>query len=231
MRLLIVNPNTSEGVTARIAAAVEADAGPGEHFITVSAASGPRLIVTEADAIAATEGVLQAVARQEGEMDGIVLASFGDTGAESLRLRYPRIPILGIAEAAFSAARKRGGRFSIVTFAPEVVPSLRLMAERHRMTDTLLRVAAVPRPLAHDPAEVADLLFEELRDLCISCASEGANSVILGGGPLAGLAARIGAACPVPLIDGTRAAVAQLRERILSDGGAQGLRNRQPAER
>lgn len=214
MRLLIVNPNTSAGVTARIAAAARAVAAPGDRFTCVSAASGPPLIVTEEDARAATEGVLQAVAQQDAGMDGIVLASFGDTGAESLRQRYPRTPILGIAEAAFAAAREIGGLFSIVTFAPEVVPSLRVMAERHGMTDRLRRIASVPRALAHDPSDVADLLFDDLRDLCNACAKEGVESVILGGGPLAGLSGRIGRRCPVPLIDGTQAAVAQLRTRL-----------------
>jgi allantoin racemase len=145
------------------------------------------------------------------EIDGIVLGSFGDTGAESLRLRYPDTPILGIAEAAFAAARQIGGRFAIVTFAPEVAPSPRMMAERHGMTEQLMRIAAVPRPLSHDPAEVADLLFDELRALCLSCVSEGAGCIILGGGPLAGLAGRLRPICPVPLIDGTQAAIAQLR--------------------
>jgi len=214
MRLLIVNPNTSEGVTARIRTAAEGVALPGDRFTTVSAASGPRLIVTEEDASAATEGVLTAVARHDREIDGIVLASFGDTGAESLRTRYPAIPILGIAEAAFTAARQIGGRFAVVTFAPEVAPSLRMMVERHRMADRLLRLSAVPRPLSHDPSDVADVLCEELRELCLSCASEGAACIILGGGPLAGLAGRLGPSCPVPLVDGTQTAIAQLRSRL-----------------
>ena len=213
MRLLIVNPNTSEGVTARIRAAADAAARPGDRFTTISAASGPRLIVSEEDAIAATEGVLAAVARHDHKIDGIVLASFGDTGAESLRLRYPETPILGIAEASFLTARRIGGQFSIVTFAPEVAPSLRKMAERHRMTDSLMHIATVPRPLSHDPAEVADVLYDELRELCLSSASEGAGCIILGGGPLAGLAGRLEPSIPVPLLDGTQAAIAQLRSR------------------
>lgn len=211
MRLLIVNPNTSEGVTARIRSAAEAVARPGDRFTTVTAASGPRLIVTEDDASAATEGVLTAVARHDGEIDGIVLASFGDTGAESLRRRYPATPILGIAEASFEAARRIGGRFSIVTFAPEVVPSLYTMTERHGMADLLLGIAAVPRPLSHDPSDVADVLFDEIRGLCLRSVSEGAGCIILGGGPLAGLAGRLEPGFPIPIVDGTQAAIAQLR--------------------
>ncbi len=213
MRLLIVNPNTSAGVTARIAAAAAAVERPDDRFTTVSAVSGPRLIVTEDDTRAATAGVLSAVAQHDGAPDGIVLASFGDTGVDCLRQRNPDIPILGIAEAAFTAARRIGGRFAIVTFAPEVVPSLAEMTRRHAMDDQLQRIAAVPGPLVHDPAEVADLLREDLRDLCIACASEGADSIILGGGPLAGLSETLQPGCPVPLIDGTRAAIAQLRQR------------------
>ena len=47
MRLLIVNPNTSEGVTRRIDAAAQAVARDGDMFKTVSAEFGPELIVNE----------------------------------------------------------------------------------------------------------------------------------------------------------------------------------------
>jgi Asp/Glu/hydantoin racemase len=214
MRLLIVNPNTSDGVTSRIAAAATAVARPEDQFTTVSAASGPPLIVTEADAAEAEAGVLEAVARHEGDVDGIVLASFGDTGAEALRSLHEGLPVLGIAEAAFEAARRIGGAFSIVSFAPEVADSFRRMAERHCMSDRLHRIATLPEPLAHDPADIADALFAPLRDLCLSCAAEGVNCLILGGGPLAGLADRIGPDCPIPVIDGTQAAIDQLRRRL-----------------
>lgn len=214
MRLLIVNPNTSEGVTARIAAAANAVARPEDHFTTVSAAFGPQLIVTETDAAEAEAGVLKAVARHDGDVDGIVLASFGDTGAEALRRLHHGLPVLGIAEAAFEAARQIGGAFSIVSFAPEVGGAFRVMAERHGMSDRLQRIATLPDPLAHDPARIADALFAPLRELCLACADENVASLILGGGPLAGLADRIGPDCPVPVIDGTQAAIHQLRHRL-----------------
>ena len=212
MRVLIVNPNTSDGVTARIDAAAQAVAGPEDRVTTVSAASGPSLIVTDADAAAATVGVLEAIARHKGPIDGVILASFGDTGAAEVKAAYPRLPVLGIAEAAFAEVRSRDEPFAIVTFAPEVALPLETQARRHGVSRTLLRVASAPGPLRHDPADVADALFEPLRDLCNICASEGARSIVLGGGPLAGLAARIAPFCPVSVIDGTQAAIGQMRE-------------------
>ncbi len=221
MRVLIVNPNTSRGVTARIDAAAQAVAAPGDHITTVSAASGPALIVTEADARAATRGVLRAIAAHETPIDGIVLASFGDTGAASVRTRYPGLPVLGIAEAAFAEVQRIGGRFSIVTFAPEVAGSLADKAAEHGVADALIRVVTPPAPLAQDPADVADAMLPAFREMCLQCVLEGAQSVVMGGGPLAGVAQRIAATCPVAVVDGTQAAIAQLRARLAS--GAPGL--------
>jgi len=216
MRLLIVNPNTTPGVTARIDAAAQAVAKPGDRFTTVSAASGPALIVTEADAEAATLGVLQAIAARDGPIDGIVLASFGDTGAREVRRRYPDLPVLGIAEAAFTEVRRIGGPFAIVTFAPEVAGPLSEKAAEHGMAGALMRVASPALPLAHDPADVADRMLPDLLELCRDCEAEGARSIVLGGGPLAGLASTIAPSCAVKVVDGTQSAVGLLRERLVT---------------
>lgn len=217
MRLLIVNPNTSPGTTRRIGDAARAAAQPGEQFTTVSAAFGPELIVTPEDGAEATRGVMAAIRRHDGPVDGIILASFGDTGAEEVRAAWPHLPVIGIAEAAFTAARARGGPFAIVTFAPEVAPSLQEKAEQYGLGDRLTRVAALAEPWHGEPGDVVTERGEAMRDLCEICATEGAQSIVMGGGPLAGLAARIGPRVSVPLIDGTQEAIAQIRAQIRLD--------------
>ncbi len=212
MRLLIVNPNTSPGVTARIDGAAQAVAHPGDRFTTVPAAFGPSLIVTEEDGRAAVAGVLAAIAQHEGDFDGIVLASFGDTGAPEVRAAHAHLPVIGIAEAAFAEVRRRGGPFAIVTFAPEVAAPLHHKSHEHGVLDQLVGIVSPPGPLRHDPADVADSLGLAILDLCRACAVDGAQSVVLGGGPLAGLAHRLQDRCPIPVIDGTQAAVRQLRD-------------------
>lgn len=216
MRLLIVNPNTSPSTTRRIADAAGAAAQPGDDFVTSRAAFGPALIVTPEDGAEAARGVVEAVRRHPDTPDGIVLASFGDTGAEDVHRIWPGIPVIGIAEAAFAAALRIGGPFSIVTFAPEVAEPLRQKAIAHGAGDALLRVAHLKNTLSGDPADLAEALAEPLANLCQSCAEEGAQSVVLGGGPLAGLASRIAPTCPVPVIDGTQEAIVQMRTRLAS---------------
>ncbi len=211
MRLLIVNPNTSAGVTARIAAAAEAVAGPGDSFVTRSAAFGPDLIVTDADAAEAVDGVLATVRAVRAPLDGIVLASFGDTGAAEVRAACPGLPVIGIAGAAFAAARALGGPVGIVTFSDSLVPGLRAMAGRHGLGPSLMGVAAVPGRDPGDPGTVQDRLGAEMTDLCRDMQARGAACIVLGGGPLAGLARRIGPLLRIPVIDGTQAAIGLIR--------------------
>lgn len=218
MRLLIINPNTSDGVTERIGAAAQAVARPEDTIMAVSAASGPRLIVTDEDAEEATIGVLQAIKACPDPFDAIILGSFGDTGAAAVRAAYPTTPVLGIAEAACLAARALDGPFSIVTFTSDMVPSLWKIAEHHNVLEALQEIQSIPGPLAHDPAKVADALAEPLLALCLDCVARGARGIVLGGGPIAGLASRLQPQCPVPIIDGTQTAVLQLRRQLEDHG-------------
>jgi Asp/Glu/hydantoin racemase len=229
MRLLIVNPNTSPGVTDRIAAAAEAVARPGDIFTTRSAAFGPPLIVTARDAAEAVEGVLATLRGHESEVDGIVLGSFGDTGAEEVRALHPGLPVIGLAGAAFAAARALGGPFGIATFGAHLVPSLREMAEAHGLGPRLVGVAALEDGDGGDPSTVQERCADGLARLSRDMARAGAASIVMGGGPLAGLARTIGPSVPVPVVDGVQAAVGLLRSAVSERRPAPGHRPEQGA--
>ena len=218
MRLLVVNPNTSVGVTARIREAAQAVAHPGDRIVTIQAAFGPALIVTEANAAEAARGVVAAVQAHSAAYDGVVLASFGDTGAAEVRKLKPGLPVIGIAGAGFAAVRALGGPFGIVTFGTSLVPGLQAKAREYGLADALIGVEAVPEGDLGDPGTVQARVEKCIARLCSEMASRGARSVLLGGGPLAGLARRIGPDVPVPVIDGTQAAVGLMR--AMTDGAA-----------
>jgi Asp/Glu/hydantoin racemase len=213
MRLLIVNPNTSPGVTRRIDAAAQAAARPGDRFVTVPAAFGPELIVTPEDTAGALEGVLAAVDRNAADADGIVLASFGDTGIDAVRARTTR-PVAGIAHAALTEAAS-AGRFAIVSFSPSVAPSLAGIVDHYGLTDHLDAVHVLPDAQWSDPGEIQVELRAPLLRLCQDVAARGGiDAIVLGGGPLAGLARQFQPEVAVPLVDGTTAAIAHLRREL-----------------
>lgn len=229
MRLLIINPNTSAGVTERIKSAAEAVAMPGDQFTTKSAAFGPELIVTDADTRQAVEGVMATVDAHGGECDGIVLASFGDTGAREVRNMRPGLPVIGIASAAFMAVRALGGRFGIVTFGESVAPPLRRKVEEMSLGDRLIGIACVEGGDLGDPGTVQSRLRTELEARCHDMVALGATSIVLGGGPLAGLAGSLGPSVPVPVIDGTQAAIGLMRA-VAKTGSGTGAAVESPVE-
>ena len=211
MRLLILNPNTSKGTTARIAEAAEAVRAPGDVFWTRCPDWGPDLIVTEADTRRATEAVVATVAGFEEPCDGIVLASFGNTGAAEVQRLRPDIPVLGIATAAFAKAGSLQRPFSIVTFGRALVPGLLGQVEEAGVTDRLVGTLALDLETFGEPGTVQSRYRTELLELCQSAVRDGAECIVFGGGPLAGLAGRLASECPVPLIDGTQTAIDMIR--------------------
>lgn len=211
MRLLIINPNSSTSVTQRIDAAAQAACQPGEAITTICAADAPELIVTPEDALAAETAVTRTLAAWPSQVDGIVLASFGDTGLEAVRART-KVPVVGIAQSAYAMASVLGPRMSIVSFAPSMAAALRKTAMGYGHRDRLVAMHMVEGANWDDPGEIQVKLAPQLLALCQKSAKEDmVASIVLGGGPLAGLAARIQPEVAVPVIDGTTAAIATLR--------------------
>ncbi len=217
MRLLVINPNSSAAVTRRIDAAAQRALLPGESVTTIAAPFGPELIVTPQDARRAEAAVMSAMAERGAGSDGIILASFGDTGLVRVRAGTS-VPVVGIARAAFSVAQTLGDRFAIVSFSPSVAPSLHRIVECYGLSGALAALHCVEGHDWSDPGAIQDELRGPITALCAQTARAGtARSIVLGGGPLAGLAPRIAPEVPAPLIDGTAAAVAMLRS-VLARG-------------
>jgi allantoin racemase len=229
-RILVVNSNTSEGVTARIAAAARAAALPGTSIEAVSAPFGLPLIVTRADWLLAGPATLAALSARRGSYDAAVIACFGDPGLDAAK-ELLEVPVLGISEAAFHAAAMLGRRFGIVSFTAALRPMFEDCLAQHGLAARCAGFRMGP-PFAGDPGRVAEERAEMLVALCRESVEEdGAEAVILAGGPLAGLAPVLAPRVPVPLVDGTAAAVrlAQALVGLAPPGAARPRPQRAPS--
>ncbi len=208
MRLLVANPNTSASITARIEAAARAAASPGTEIVAVTAQMGVPYIVTRAEAAVAACAALELMASAGAGCEAAVIAAFGDPGLDAARELMP-VPVVGLAESSMLTACMIGRRFALVSFAAAFAPWYRDSVDRLGLSS---RFAGV-RCLREGFTSAADVQEEKeaaLVDLCRLAAEEdGADVVILAGAPLAGLAARIGARLPVPVLDCVAAAVRQ----------------------
>jgi Asp/Glu/hydantoin racemase len=211
LRILLINPNTTESVTALVANHARAIASDAATFVAVTGRFGARYISSRASAAIAAHAALDALAQHAAGCDAVYLACFGDPGLAALK-ELSHVPVIGMAEASCLEACNRGRRFAIVTggalWAPMLTEFVAWLGLSERLAG-VRTVAPTGDRIARDP----EAALAELAAACTACAAEdGADVVILGGAALAGLAERIQPSVPIPVLcsvqAGTRAVIA-----------------------
>lgn len=210
MRILLLNPNASPSITELVAREAAKLARPGTEFVPVTGRFGGRYIATRATYAIAAHAALDAWARHADGVDGVLLACFGDPGLAALKELSP-VPVVGMVEASLRAAG--GRRFAIVTGGTSWEPMLREMvtlAGADQRLAAIHTVAPTGAEIARDP----DGALAMLEEACGACARDGAETVILGGAGLAGLAPRLRPRVAIDLIDGLEASVAAIQNAV-----------------
>jgi allantoin racemase len=200
MRLLLINPNTTEAMTARIADHARRFAPAGVRIETRTAAFGYPVIASRASYAVAAHAALEAYS---GGFDAVILACFGDPGLEALR-EVASEPVYGLAQAAFREAEEIGAPFAILTLGRPWVAMLEERVLLARLRAPFLGVFA-SEGTGLDAAREAGAVAARLQGLADEAVRAGARTLILGGAALAGFAS--GLASPARLIDGVEAAV------------------------
>lgn len=77
MRLLIVNPNTSDAMTAAIQEAAQTAAGRGTEVQSVRSRVGPRSVEGHLDEALTAAGAVERVVERESAFDAFVFACYG----------------------------------------------------------------------------------------------------------------------------------------------------------
>lgn len=198
-QLLVINPNTTQEITDKVAAAVRALAPASLSMTAHSGAFGPRYIASRATFAVAGHAALDAFANHGAGADAVLLACFGDPGLDALR-EVSTAPVIGLIEAAVEAALTRGRTYSIVTGGELWRDMLHESLTLRGLTGNLASIRTVAPTggqIAADPDGAIDVLAQACKHVA---QEDGAESVILGGAGLVGLAARIEARANVPVI-------------------------------
>lgn len=204
MRLLLANPNTTAAVTAACAEVARSVAAPGTEIVPLTGEFGARIINSRAENAIAQHALLTLLAKHAAGADAVLLAVSYDTGLLAAR-ELLDIPVVGMTEAAMIAALLLGGRFGLVSFGtPDVYREL----IRERGFDSRLAGLVSVETAATDayarPQAVAERVVGAARKLV---EEDRAEAVVLCGAAMAGMAEKLKAEVPVPLVDGIAAGV------------------------
>lgn len=220
--ILLINPNTSQATTRMMVDIAAAVLPEGWSVHGCTAAAGPAMIVSEGELLAAETHVLDSwrgAASTGQAWAGIVVSAFGDPGMAALRAACD-VPVAGICEASLIEAAQGGRRFGIATVTPQLTDLIRQRVDTLGLGAQYTGIRLTPgdpRALAADPALLEHLLADAVQ-ACIE--QDGAQAVVIGGGPLARAAARLQARFGVPIVEPIPAALRHvLRMAVTRDAG------------
>lgn len=210
--LYVINPNSSETVTAGIDAAMAPLRGGGTDIRCVTLAEGPPGIESQAQADETIAPMLRLAASLEEDAAGYVIACFGDPGMHALRDRTEK-PVLGIQESAVMTALTLGHRFGVIAILPASIPRHLRAFGAMGVTDRMAGDRALNLGVADlsDPdktlsrmIEIGTLLREE----------DGADVLIMGCAGMAQYRAHVEQATGLPVVEPCQAAAAMALGRI-----------------
>ncbi|MGP6089390.1 aspartate/glutamate racemase family protein [Antarctobacter jejuensis] len=206
MSVLLMNPNANAATTVAMLEIARRDL---PEITGWTAPRGPQMIIDQDALEAAAKLVAEA---RIPKVSGVIVSAFGDPGRAALAARQA-CPVIGIGAASARAAK--GRRFAVATTTPALAEAIdRMMTPYDGYVGCYLTPDDPLALMAHSARLDAALNAAVLR-----AAEEGAEVVIIGGGPLGEAAERLSADSPVPLISPIRAACAEMRDILgLSDG-------------
>lgn len=211
MTLYVINPNSSASVTAGIDRAVDSLRVWGHPIRCLTLPEGPPGIETD-DHVEEVVAPLTQLAATLDAPGGIVVACFSDPAVRVLRKSF-RFPVLGIREAAVTAALTLGARFGVIAIGEASV-------RRHLAAFDEMGVGsrlAGDRALGLSVVELADETRTLARMIEVAEAlksRDGADVLIMGCAGMAGFRDRIEAETGLPVIEPCQAAVATALGRI-----------------
>ncbi len=205
MEILVINPNTTAAMTAKIATAARAVARPETEIVAANSQNGPASIQGFLDVATCVPGLLEEV-RQHPNVDAIVIACFDDTGLDAVR-SLVSVPVLGIGEAAYHAASMIATKFTVITTLSRSVPGIENNLMRYGLAQKCVRVRATDIPVLKLEEGDPTTLFKIRSEIREAIDHDNAEAIVLGCAGMADLMAQLSEEFGLPVIDGVAAGV------------------------
>ncbi len=205
----MINPNTSSATTAAMKKIAEHYCPQDLHVEGKTAPFGAPLITEPQQLEIAAAAVGDVMRASRDAYDGFIIAAFGDPGLEALRPNFSQ-PLVGIAAASIAEAARGGRSFSIVTTTPALKEHIVMRCHKTGYGENFKSIRFTETDaaaLCERPGQLFDELTEAVRK---AIDLDGAEAVIIGGGPLATAARHMQKEFNIPIIEPIKSAVLKI---------------------
>jgi len=207
MKILVINPNSTEAVTRGIDAAMvplRAEGGPQIDCVTLP--EGPPGIETQQHVDSVVAPLLKLVRERESDYAAFVIACYSDPGLFSVR-EATRKPVLGIAECGILTALTLGQKFGVIAILAQSIPRHLRYVGAMGVADRL----AGELPLGLGVTELGDEQGSFGRMVEVGRAlreTHGADVLVMGCAGMARYRQALQEEVGIPVVEPTQAAVA-----------------------
>lgn len=215
MQLLLVNSNSTTAVTERMVETASTVVST-QTTVTGVTASGAAVIRSHLEFAEAAVQTVLALQQNAPGHDAAIIGCFGDPGLKAARQTLD-IPVVGLTEAAMLMAHPLGGRYSVICFGQHNAIHMVDLARSYGLHPRLasVRIADVSyREILADPSQAFDACVAAGKQALVH---DGADVLILGGGPVAGMARQVSTMLNVPVLDSIACAT-KLAESLAACG-------------
>jgi len=218
MRILFINPNTSQSFTERIQTIVQKYALPTTQAEAMNPTSGPRSIESIYDELLSSPGTLELAIENLDQFDAFVIACYSDHPTIYALREITDKPVLGIAEASMYVACMLGRKFSVVTTNDEWEPLLWDAVNHYGLGERCASIRTTGMAvLALENAGEVDTFGQILEGSRKAMLEDNAEVICLGCAGMAGLDKQLEEELNIPVIDGDVAAL-MLMEGLVGYG-------------
>ncbi|CAN7558869.1 aspartate/glutamate racemase family protein [Mesorhizobium sp. LjNodule214] len=205
MRILVINPNTTASMTAKIGKVAASVASAGTEIISVNPVDGPPSIEGYFDEVFAIPGII-AEMNKAAAVDAYVIACFDDTGLDAARCAA-EAPVIGIGEAAFHLASLVAGKFSVVTTLARSVPAIEHNLAKYGLASRCAKVRSSEVAVLDLELPGSDARCRISDEIARAISEDRAEAIVLGCAGMADLASSLSQEHGVPVLDGVACAV------------------------
>lgn len=216
--IVLINPNSSETTSGMMREIAQRTAGERLVLSAETSTRNPMMIVNGEQLSASEAQVIEIGQSRKDSCAGIIISAYGDPGVDYLRDDL-NIPVIGICEASMIVAAQGGRKYGVATVTPDLAEQIERRAAYLGLSHLYTGIRCTPG----DPKEIAgqpQRLQEELALAVKLCLSDGAEAVVIGGGPLGEAAVQLQAMFDVPIIAPISSAV-ELMVKALNESSMQ----------
>jgi allantoin racemase len=225
-RILIINPNTAKDTAELMQKQCREIAEPTTYveatYIQPRPGFSSYKVFSYVDLAICTTETIKIAWKNRDKFDGFIVAGFSDVGVDAIKELIAK-PVLGIAEASYHLASLISHRFTVLTGTKKWTPP----------KDDYVRALGIESKIASfrsysewDENDSFEALKARLLNVARQAMNEdGAEAVVLGGGPLVGYGKILQAELGIPVIDPTIATL-KLMETMIALGYSQSKKNR-----